>query len=97
MKKPFHVITKLENYDDWKEILGLVERTDNLKKLFGGGVFIINNRDYGLGRGNRSEDEVFALEECVRRHIWSFKNTDKSYGPRRTGARHSMPDQEGSN
>jgi hypothetical protein len=75
MKKPFHFMTKTEDYDDWKVILGLLERTDNLKRLFGGGAFIIDNRDYGMGRGNRSEDEVNTLEECQRRHIWAQKNT----------------------
>ena len=76
MKKPLHIMTLIEDYDIWKEILGLVERTDNLKLLFGGGAFIIDNRDYGLGRGNRSEDEIDTLQECIRRHIWAIKNTN---------------------
>jgi hypothetical protein len=33
----------------WKVILGLLERTDNLKLLFGRGAFIIDNRDHGHG------------------------------------------------
>jgi len=76
MKKPLHIMTLIEDYEIWKEILGLVERTDNLKLLFGGGAFIIDNRDYGLGRGNRSEDEIDTLQECIRRHIWAIKNTN---------------------
>jgi hypothetical protein len=76
MKKPLHIVTLIDDYEIWKEILGLVERTDNLKLLFGGGAFIIDNRDYGLGRGNRSEDEIDTLQECNRRHIWASKNTN---------------------
>jgi len=52
MKKPFHFMTKTKDYEDWKVILvGLLERTDNRKLLFGRGAFIIDNRDHG-GRGN---------------------------------------------
>jgi hypothetical protein len=76
MKKPLHIMTKIEDYEVWKEILGQVERTDNLRQLFGGGAFIIDNRSQGLGRGNRSEDEISLLEEWSRRHIWAIKNTN---------------------
>ena len=96
MKKPLHIMTLIKDYDVWKVVFGLVERTDNLKQLFGGGAFVIDNRDHGLGRGNRSDYEIFALEECLRRHIWANRNTAYTSSGRST-ARLSMQDQEGRN
>jgi hypothetical protein len=75
MRKPIHFMTKIEDYDDMKDILDLCERTDNVKYLFGGGTFFINNRTSGQDRTARSEMEVEALQNCVRRHIWAYKNT----------------------
>ena len=58
-----------------KDILGLCERTDNVKYLFGGGTFFINNKISAQGRAGRSDMEVEVLENCLRRHIWAHKNT----------------------
>ena len=75
MRKPIHLMTRTADYDNMKAILGLFDRTDNLKDLFGGGSFIIDNRTIGQGRLGRSEIEVKALQDCMHRHIWANKNT----------------------
>jgi hypothetical protein len=71
MRKPIHFVTKIDDYDDMKVILDLCERTDNVKYLFGGGTFFINNR----ATNGQSDMEIEALQNCVRRHIWAYKNT----------------------
>ena len=68
-------MTKTDDYEDMKTILGLFDRTDNLKDLFGGGTFIIDNKISGQGRGSRSDIEIKALQDCIHRHIWAHKNT----------------------
>jgi hypothetical protein len=75
MRKPIHFVTKTEDYDDMKDILNICERTDNVKYLFGGGTFFINNKISAQGRAGRSDMEVEVLENCLRRHIWAHKNT----------------------
>ena len=75
MRKPIHLMTRTADYEGMKTILGLFDRTDNLKDLFGGGTFIIDNRIIGQGRVGRSEIEIKALQDCIHRHIWAYKNT----------------------
>jgi hypothetical protein len=44
MKKPWHIMIGTEDYDDFKLCVGLVERTDNFRRMCSGGAFIIENR-----------------------------------------------------
>ena len=75
-RKPWHVMTKSEDYEDMKQCFGLLERTNNLRELFGGGAFTIDNKDDGgFGKGNRTDDEVQTLVDIVVRHTWAMKNT----------------------
>jgi hypothetical protein len=75
MRKPIQLMTKTKDYEDMKTILSLFDCTDNVKNLFGGGTFIIDNRISGQARGGRSDIEIKALQDCMHRHIWAYKNT----------------------
>jgi hypothetical protein len=73
MRKPWHIMIGTEDYDDFKLCVGLVERTDNFRRMCSGGAFIIENRVNADGRA--TDDEVKTLKAVLHRHIWAMKNT----------------------
>jgi hypothetical protein len=73
MRKPWYIMIKTKDYDDFKSCLGLVERTDNFCRMCSGGGFVIEHKqkpDVKL-----SEDKVRTLKAVLHRHIWAMKNT----------------------
>jgi hypothetical protein len=73
MRKPWHIMIKTEDFDDFKLCVGLVERTDNFCRMYSGGGFIIEHRIHADARP--TDDEVKTLKAVLHRHIWAMKNT----------------------
>ena len=73
MRKPWHIMIKTEDFDKFKLCIGLVERTDNFRRMCSGGAFIIEHRIHADTRP--TDDEVKTLKAVLHRHIWAMKNT----------------------